>query len=232
MGEQWYFARDGKRMGPFSFEQLQQMAASGIVVADDMLLRVGELQWSPARSVDALFAVASSDAVMVAPAKPQAIQPVPMEGLAPPIAAASGHVAGNQPQDGTPPSISTASLPPIPAIVRAAGIIWIVFGCLVLPFVLLMSEPASMFLVAVFAAAFIFVGAQTASGRARDVIGNGIGSLVFGFSAISGGATMLPMGAVLSVVGLPLFAAGVCALIGRNDYKKWRREKERGELIT
>jgi hypothetical protein len=114
--------------------------------------------------------------------------------------------------------------------VRAAGIIWIAFGCLILPFVLPMSNPASMFLVAAFGAAFIFVGAQTTSGRARDVIGNGIGSLVFGFSAMTGGATMLPWGAVLSVIGLPLFAAGVCALIGRNEFKNWRLAKDRVEL--
>jgi hypothetical protein len=239
MGETWYFARDGRRMGPFSFEQLQQMAASGVLDADDMLLRLGAQQWSQARSVDGLFSGIVSDADVAAPTKPREALPSEVRpeqiGVVPSpppsaLAVANGDIASKLPQDVAPSVGSPASLPPIPAMVRAAGIIWIVFGALSLLLTLLMSSPLSAILVVLFAVAFIFVGAQTAGGWARDVIGNGIGSLVFGFSAISGGATMLPWGAILIGIGLPLFGAGVCALIGRNDYKKWRRAKERQEL--
>ncbi|MDB5306683.1 MAG: domain 2 [Gemmataceae bacterium] len=34
----WYFARNGGKVGPFTLDQMQQMAASGALSADDMVL--------------------------------------------------------------------------------------------------------------------------------------------------------------------------------------------------
>ena len=50
----WYFARNGQRFGPFAFEQFRQMAASGLLSAEDMVQSDGGC-WVSARLVGGLF---------------------------------------------------------------------------------------------------------------------------------------------------------------------------------
>jgi hypothetical protein len=139
--------------------------------------------------------------------------------------------------------------PGFPATVMAAGVFWIVLGA-VLVLALLVALAGAFFLaqgrqekgevvfggictglfIGLIGAAFIFVGVQTILGTARDTVGNGIGSIIFG--VLNGGAGL---GYVLtreyfqSVVsflcGVGLLAAGVLALVGRNQYKEWRRSR-------
>jgi hypothetical protein len=242
MGETWYFARDGRRMGPFSFEQLQQMAASGVLDANDMMLRLGEQQWLPARSVDGLFSIGPSEASTTPNANRTTEQIEAIPSSPPPIQATTDRNAPVHEPRSTTSSLTVfdESLPPDPTFVRTAGIIWTVFGSLVLAILLFslaatkdeLSGAFAAVIIGSFAVAFLYVGIQTANGWARDVIANGIGSLVFGFSGISGGIPTLPAGIVFVVSGVALFAAGVFALIGRSDYKTWRRLKERYDLAN
>jgi hypothetical protein len=150
----------------------------------------------------------------------------------------------------------------LPASVRAAGIIWIVFGGLLVVSVVLMlaqaggaaaaggpkeAAPAAAggvcgaLLVGLFAAAFIFVGVQSVKGTARDTLGNGIGSIVFGLLNLGWGLVLAGLAAVLAggranagwaavlagsisaVTGVALLVAGVLALVGRGDYRAWRQ---------
>jgi hypothetical protein len=101
-----------------------------------------------------------------------------------------------------------------PQTVKAAGVIWIVVGCLILLSVAALVAITFSFaanantqdtagrqaagavgalvcmssVVGLFAAAFLFVGVQTVRGTARDTLGNGIGSIVFSLLEFGGAA--------------------------------------------
>lgn len=234
MDETWYFARNGQRMGPFSFEQLKQMASSGVLNMGDMMLRLGEQQWIPAKSVEGLFTVGPGIPVAVTAAKALTDRlGVPETTFQlPPQAPAAASAARRFEDSGT--SVPAATLPPVPGLPRAAGVLWCVFGSLVLLLIVFTSEPFSAAVIGLIGGSFNFVGVQTIGGWARDVLGNGLGSLILGGAAILCGLGLLPQGGpyalagvMLMVIGLPLVAAGICALSGRGAYKKWRREKER-----
>jgi hypothetical protein len=105
--------------------------------------------------------------------------------------------------------------PTIPGSVRAAGIIWIVFGALILlsgglqllaQLALAPTEARGAFFsgavcgalfVGFVGGVFIHVGVQSLSGTARDTLGNGIGSIIF--AALIGGITLVVLVAAASV---------------------------------
>jgi hypothetical protein len=135
--------------------------------------------------------------------------------------------------------------PKYPKVVKIAGIIWIVFGCLnllsVSAFVFLLVTGLAdyavgrMFGSLLVSAAFIYVGQQSIRGTAHSTVGNGIGSVLWGsFNLIVGGLQAVPgqiIGVGISFLGgVALIAAGILALVGRNDYKAWHRvQKSRRE---
>jgi WD40 repeat protein len=51
----WYYARGREKLGPFSRQQLQQMAADGLLHTDTMVWQQGTPRWLPASSVPGLF---------------------------------------------------------------------------------------------------------------------------------------------------------------------------------
>jgi hypothetical protein len=141
-----------------------------------------------------------------------------------------------------------------PPMVKAAGVIWIVFGCIILlnlvalVFIVFLfaanqrNGPAAAGAVGgglcvaviggLFAAAFLYVGAQTARGTARDTVGNSVGSFVFALFNFGGAAVNAAGGGFVQAVvsalgGTLLLAAGVLALAGRSQYKLWRKEQAR-----
>ena len=78
MPDQWYFARQGKKNGPFSLQQLQQLTASGLLQPVDMVLQEGTKTWVPVSSINEL--VAMPIAVPVLPAEvPVALAPAAEE---------------------------------------------------------------------------------------------------------------------------------------------------------
>ncbi len=87
MADQWHYARQGQQFGPVSGEQLRQLAASGQLQPGDMVWKQGMAAWSPASSVQGLFA---------APAQPvtpsSAPAPAPGAGSEPvPVSPAPSH---------------------------------------------------------------------------------------------------------------------------------------------
>ena len=50
---QWYWAKDGTRGGPVTWEELQSMARTGKLRASDLVCRVGAQVWQPASSARA-----------------------------------------------------------------------------------------------------------------------------------------------------------------------------------
>jgi len=86
--------------------------------------------------------------------------------------------------------------------------------------------------VGLFGAAFLFVGVQSVRGTANDTLGNGIGSIIFAVlvlgSAVAGFMVEAWLQAVVNTLsGAGLMAAGVMALVGRADYRFWRRVQRR-----
>jgi hypothetical protein len=56
MPDLWYFTKNGKdRVGPLSFEQIQQLAIAGQIAKTDMLYRQGDSTWVRAETVDSVF---------------------------------------------------------------------------------------------------------------------------------------------------------------------------------
>ena len=71
MPDEWFYIKDKKKQGPLPFAQLQQLAASGQLLANDMVMQSGTTRWAAANTVAGLFAVAPAPApVPVAPPNP------------------------------------------------------------------------------------------------------------------------------------------------------------------
>lgn len=54
MAEQWYYAKQGQRFGPISFENLKQLGVSGKITSTDLIWRTGMANWTPAGKVEGL----------------------------------------------------------------------------------------------------------------------------------------------------------------------------------
>jgi hypothetical protein len=152
------------------------------------------------------------------------------------------------------PEWDFATAPAYPTTVAIAGIAWIIFGGINLLLMLLLfmfsaaaggqagaaggqagaavaGGACAGLVLGLFGAAFIFVGIQSVQGTARDTLGNGIGSIVFGFinfgsaAAQAAGGQVIPAG-IGFLAGVGLLAAGILALVGRSDYKTWRKAQK------
>lgn len=53
---EWYLAKDGSQLGPFTFAQLKQMADSGMVGPEDLVIKIGSTKWIQANEVRGLAA--------------------------------------------------------------------------------------------------------------------------------------------------------------------------------
>ena len=116
----------------------------------------------------------------------------------------------------------------LPGAAKAAGIIWVITGALVLlrGLVTLISNLhslafalGSIAIPAIFGIAFISVGVATTRGKAAGTLVNGIGSVVLGSMAV-----ILGLGGMYYFIplGVALVAAGVLAITARGPYRKWR----------
>jgi len=90
----WYYARGKQKLGPISFDQLQQLAASGELQPTDMVLQEDARIWTAAWSVDGLYpqpvalpANTCSSAIKIAldAQAPKAATATPTESAARPI---------------------------------------------------------------------------------------------------------------------------------------------------
>jgi parallel beta-helix repeat protein len=61
MSGNWYYAKNGQRFGPFTFEQFRQMAMSGMLQTNDMVLDDATGKWQSAGSVTGMFTAAVSE---------------------------------------------------------------------------------------------------------------------------------------------------------------------------
>lgn len=132
---------------------------------------------------------------------------------------------------------------PYPTGVLVAGIIWIVFGALIILNVLVMlvilgshdsgengARMAGGVCAGLFGVAFLVVGIQSVRGTARDTMGNAIGSILFSLLEFGLGLVYAFKEEYLQVVftffaGTGLMVAGILALVARDSYMAWRRDQ-------
>ena len=113
-------------------------------------------------------------------------------------------------------------VPPIPGIVRAAGIIWVGYGALglfstILSFVVEVGAKAgnagannpggnasSPCCGIAIACAFAYCGLQTLKGESKDTLGNSIGSLILGSLQLLAGVVLVVLGAGGIAGNLPI----------------------------
>src|SRR5438477_4819111 len=55
MSEMWFYVRDKKKVGPIAWEQLQQLARSGHLGPDDMVLKDGLGRWQAVATLSGLL---------------------------------------------------------------------------------------------------------------------------------------------------------------------------------
>jgi uncharacterized RDD family membrane protein YckC len=86
MAEEWYVGSNGQQSGPFTLQQLRQMAASGQLSKTDLIWKEGLANWVPCSSAKGLFPAAadfsptSSPRPAPRPTAPPPRGPVPSEG--------------------------------------------------------------------------------------------------------------------------------------------------------
>jgi WD40 repeat protein/serine/threonine protein kinase len=61
---QWYVASQKRKLGPFSFAQLQQQAARGDLTSQDMVLAANSAKWVRAEAIPGLWQAASNQAAL------------------------------------------------------------------------------------------------------------------------------------------------------------------------
>jgi hypothetical protein len=127
---------------------------------------------------------------------------------------------------------------PMPWGTRTAGIIWIVFGSLILLQVLTNMVLVSggglegmvlvlLLLRGAFGFVFLTVGITTVKGDANDTLGNGIGSIGIAVILIGVLSFVSEPESLMSLIGSAiiaclLFLAGVFALIHRREFLAWK----------
>ncbi len=83
MSQQWYLSREGRRYGPYSWEQMREFAGSGKVMQQDLIWTNQLTDWVKAAEVEGLFKPAQPDQA-APPAPPNQPQETPVtQGQAP-----------------------------------------------------------------------------------------------------------------------------------------------------
>ena len=140
-----------------------------------------------------------------------------------------------------PPEPVSPAEPKFPRVVKAAGIIWIVVGGLILVVTLAlvidvlvlghgpdgMVGAAVVFTgpcLALLGGVVLTFGVRTVRGRAGYMLAKGVASIIFG--VLLGGPELVSLNPVAACFFLPLFVPGILALVGRADYKAWRNSRK------
>ncbi len=68
--EEWYYAKDGKKLGPCCVHQLKELAAKGQLAAADLVWKEGLAQWVPAQTIKGLFSTPPPSVPVSPPIRP------------------------------------------------------------------------------------------------------------------------------------------------------------------
>src|SRR5258705_462258 len=72
MSERWFVAKQKQKLGPFTADQLRDMATAQVILPADMVLKEGTTKWAPASDLQWLFPIQA------------AVSEVPLATIAPP----------------------------------------------------------------------------------------------------------------------------------------------------
>ncbi|MFO0968042.1 MAG: hypothetical protein U0793_21005 [Gemmataceae bacterium] len=149
------------------------------------------------------------------------------------------------------PSPERQPTPPFPALVLAAGILWIIFGAIVIAGLLLIvlsfvpnlsdiewnaatitSLALGGAVPALFAAFFVTEGVSMIRGTVPDTIPNAIGSILFAGIEIALGIDAAGKGQALQsvvsfLVATGFLSAAALAIFGRAEYEVWHKAARR-----
>ena len=116
--DNWYIARDKKKLGPYPTQQMKAMAGTGQLLPSDMVLQDGSTQWKPASQVQEFFPASGSASPPPPPLFPgpePAVPSLPLPAAAVPVVSpppapvptqVSGKLLGVIPVQIAPPMIS------------------------------------------------------------------------------------------------------------------------------
>lgn len=116
MAAEWFYAKDGRQLGPITWEQLYELAITGSVLPTDLVWRQGMPQWSQARTIPGLIAPA------MASAGAPAVVASPMQYTSAPAAGAYSPLSYATPMPVRPGT---------PKVVGILGIVYASLGLLV-----------------------------------------------------------------------------------------------------
>lgn len=106
MADQWFYAKQGKQLGPVPLEQLQKALAKGDVQPSDLVWCEGMPQWTPAAHVKELAGnVSRASAPAAPPSPPAAGKPRKAEPAGPPQPAPAAPAPGGGENGGGPLSL-------------------------------------------------------------------------------------------------------------------------------
>lgn len=116
MANLWHYKRQGEQFGPFSDQQLKQLAVSGKLQPSDMVQQEGSAEWVPANRLKGLFPTSVASPLATDAPLPESQSPLPPEDDSdepPPIPNVID--AADEPPPIPATADSTDEPPPIPA---------------------------------------------------------------------------------------------------------------------
>lgn len=120
---------------------------------------------------------------------------------------------------------------------KIAGVVWMIFGTIgvmlaIFSFIASNGVGSGGCCGVIIPLAFAIVGEQTFNGKAKGLLSNAIGSIIFGLIYGAGSIAVMTLnqqigaiavGALIALFSLALLAAGFLALASRADYDRWRQ---------
>jgi hypothetical protein len=82
VGNDWYYVKNGKQLGPFSWFQLGQLAKSDVLQPLDLIAQAGTSRWIAASTVPGLFGSSVQPATEIRSAAPTPTAPPAVARLA------------------------------------------------------------------------------------------------------------------------------------------------------
>lgn len=192
----WYHAKNGQERGPVPFSQLQLLAATGNLLADDLVWSDGMIEWVAASQVPGLFAASAQSFSIINAGPPNALK-----GSTP---SAVG-ISPTEVQRVTPMSVACLVLSLI-----AVNILYLLPISLAKRAYSLVGVSVFLFFAAVLAVVFGHVAMRQIKQSAGALSGGGmsIAGLILGYFVI------IAVTVVSIVVGFIVLLGGSIALLG------------------
>jgi len=116
----------------------------------------------------------------------------------------------------------------VPLLIKITSLVWIFYGAIILITGLAITflkgnsletiTLITMLLTSLLGFAFLYIGIKTLKGKAKDVLGNSIGSIIFGLIMV---VQSIGTNNTAAIFGIILFITGALCLTSRAQYKAY-----------